>query len=75
MTLRRFFSIPDAQELLSAVADMNAAMGIIANGALPAQVDTLVAATGVCATAVPTAAEATIVTASPACAGIKQAQG
>ena len=71
-TLRRFFSIPDAQELLSAVADMNAAMGIIANGALPAQVDTLVAATGVCATAVPTAAEATIVTASPACAGIKR---
>ena len=52
--LRHFFSIPDAQDLMSAVAAMNAAMGIIANGVLPVQVDMLIAATGVHATAAPT---------------------
>ena len=45
--LRHFFSIPDAQDPMSAVAAMNAVMGIIANGVLPVQVDMLIAATGV----------------------------
>ena len=45
--LRHFFSIPDAQDLMSAVAAMNAAMGIIAISVLPVQVDMLIAATGV----------------------------
>ena len=45
--LRHFFSIPDAQDLMSTVAAMNAAMGIIAISVLPVQVDMLIAATGV----------------------------
>ena len=45
--LRRFFGTPTQLELLPAVAAMNAVMGILGEGALPAQVDALIAATGI----------------------------
>ena len=45
--LRRFFGTPSALELLPAIVAMNGMMGIVAEGALPEQVDKLIAATGV----------------------------
>lgn len=45
--LRAFFGVSDGMPLLLAVESMNVTMGIVAEGPLPAQVETLVLATGV----------------------------
>ena len=45
--LRAFFGVHPEVQLLPAVEAMHAAMGSVAEGALPAQVDALVQATGV----------------------------
>ena len=45
--LRKFFGVPTSLELLPAMNAMNAAMGIAADGALPVQVEVLIAATGI----------------------------
>ena len=44
--LRRFLGVPETLEMLPAVAAMNAMMGVVGEGALPTQVDALIAATG-----------------------------
>ena len=54
--LRRFLGVPENLEMLGAVAAMNAMMGVVGEGALPAQVDALVAATGVEVRAIPSPA-------------------
>jgi hypothetical protein len=54
--LRRLIGIDLSLELQPAIAAMNAAMGIIGEGALPAQVDALVDVTGMQVTAAPPAA-------------------
>ena len=56
--LRRLFGVPAQIELLPAIASMNALMEIVGEGALPAQVDALVAATGVTVVATAPAAPA-----------------
>ena len=48
--LRAFFGVHPEVQLLPAVEAMHAAMGSVAEGALPAQVDALVQATGVAVT-------------------------
>ena len=45
--LRRFLGVPENLEMKQAIIAMNAMMGVVGEGALPAQVDTLVTATGV----------------------------
>jgi hypothetical protein len=45
--LRLFFGVDDALELLPAIASMTAMMGIVAEGAIPQQVDHLIALSGV----------------------------
>ena len=46
-SLRRYLGVPEALELLPAIAAMNSMMGVVGEGALPAQVDSLIAITGV----------------------------
>jgi len=54
--LRAFFGVNPDVQLLPAVEAMHAAMGSVAEGALPAQVDALVQATGVVVSAAPAVA-------------------
>ena len=44
--LRLFFGVDDALELLPAIAAMTAMMGIVAEGAIPQQVENLIALSG-----------------------------
>ena len=45
--LRRFLGVPTELQLQPAVEHMNTMMGLVGDGALPLQVDALIAATGI----------------------------
>ena len=68
--LRRLLGIDSSLDSMRAIAHMNVAMGIIAEGALPAQVNVLVDATGiqVSAATTPAATPAATLAATPAAA-------
>ena len=67
--LRRFLGVPETLEMLRAVASMNAMMGIVGEGALPAQVDALIAATGA---EVPAAGAAQVLPQACACLSLSR---